>query len=232
MLLSAPCQFTTLDSVNNNSLGPRPTPRADPDDLGAAARVLEALRGGDGPLRIGEIAAAVGSHDNTIRGHLATLLERELIEAVPAPARGRGRPALLYSARPRPGGRAGEYRALAGAFAADLVASGGGPRVRARARRIGRAWGEHLATGAAQEGPRPDLDTALSDLGFGPERDGDLVRLTTCPLLDLAVANPDVICQVHLGLVDGIVDRREGDPEPQLTPFAEPGACHLRTPRA
>lgn len=218
--------------MNISPLGPRPAPPSDPDDLGAAGRVLEVLRAADEPLRIAEIAQAVGSHVNTVRGHLLTLSEHGLIASETAPTQGRGRPALLYSAGPRPGERTDEYRSLAGAFAADLVASGDGPQVRVRARRIGRAWGEGLRHPVAKGGPRRRLDATLADLGFGPERDGDLVRLTTCPLLDLAVENPDVICQVHLGLVDGILGRGETAPDAELTPFAEPGACHLRIPMA
>lgn len=247
--------------MKNTALGPVPTPRTDPEALGAAGQVLEVLRAAAEPMRVGEIAAEVGSHDNTVRGHLATLIERGLVESTTAPPEGRGRPAVLYAAGPRPGRRTDEYRALAGAFAADLVASGDRPEVRVRARRIGRVWGQHLSADApAQRRPKgqpaerrpegrpadrdnpsadpPDagrarLEPTLVDLGFGPqrdERDRDLLRLTTCPLLDLAVANPDVICQVHLGLVEGVVGHGEGDPDPELTPFAEPGACLLRLP--
>lgn len=126
--------------------------------------------------------------------------------------------------------RTDEYRALTGAFAADLVASGNGPQVRERARAIGRAWGERLAAPDATVTEREHLDATLADLGFGPVRDDGLVRLTTCPLLDLAVENPDVICQVHLGLVDGTLDRGDADEPTELTPFAEPGACLLRVP--
>lgn len=181
-------------------------------------------------MRVNEIAASVGSHENTVRSHLAQLLDRSLVTADTAPAEGRGRPAVLYEAGPQPGSRTEEYRALAGAFAADLVASGSGSQVRDRARRIGRAWGERLAAPEATVSEREHLDTTLADLGFGPVRDGATVRLTTCPLLDLAVENPDVICQVHLGLVDGTLDRGDGDESAELTPFAEPGACLLRVP--
>ncbi|MDN5717661.1 MAG: helix-turn-helix domain-containing protein, partial [Janibacter sp.] len=107
--------------MKNNPLGPRPAPEADPDDLGAAGLVLAAIRGAAHPLRVGEIARAVGSHDNTVRGHLTTLLRLDLVESETAPAQGRGRPAVLYSAGPRPGVRTDEFRSLAGAFAADLV---------------------------------------------------------------------------------------------------------------
>lgn len=181
-------------------------------------------------MRVSELATRLGSHENTVRSHLQQLRDRSLVTTRPAPAGGRGRPAVLYEAGPRPGARTSEYRALAGAFAADLVASGGGPGVRERARRIGRAWGERLASARREGGAGERLDATLADLGFGPVRDGDLLRLTTCPLLDLAVENPDVICQVHLGLVDGTLGRGEADEPSELTPFAEPGACLLRMP--
>ena len=212
-------------------MGPDPAPDADPSDLGAAVRqVLEALRAGGRPMRIAEVATAVDSHENTVRSHLAQLVDRGLVTTTRAPAQGRGRPAVLYLAGPRPGARTEEYRALTGAFAADLVASGNRPQVRRRARRIGRSWGERLAEPQATVSEGDHLDATLADLGFGPVRDGVTVRLTTCPLLDLAVENPDVICQVHLGLVEGTLGRGEGDAPAELTPFAEPGACLLRVP--
>ena len=214
-----------------SALGPAPAPEADPSDLGSAVRqVLDALREGGRPMRVGEGAAGGGSPEHTLPRHRGHLRDRSLVTVTTAPAEGRGRPAVLYEAGPRPGARTDEYRALAGAFASDLVASGRGPVVRARARRIGRAWGERLRTPMTRETGRPLLDATLTDLGFGPERDGDTVRLTTCPLLDLAVENPDVICQVHLGLVEGTLDRDARDEEAELTPFAEPGACLLRVP--
>jgi predicted ArsR family transcriptional regulator len=212
--------------VENANLGPLPAPEADPSDLGAAVRrVLEALRQARRPLRVHEIADAVGSHENTVRSHLAQLIDRGLVTTRTAPAEGRGRPAVLYEGGPRPGRRTEEYQALAGAFAADLISSGSGPQVRARARRIGRAWGERMAAPETPVSEQEHLDATLADLGFGPERDGETVRLTTCPLLELAVENPDVICQVHLGLVEGTLAR---DEPAELIPFAEPGACLLR----
>lgn len=217
-------------TVENSNLGPVPAPEADPTDLGAAVRtVLEAVRDGAGPMRVTDIAHEVGSHENTVRSHLAQLVDRGLVLTRTAPAEGRGRPATLYEAGPRPGARTAEYQALAGAFAADLVTQGTGPAVRARARDIGRSWGRRMSS-PAPKGERGELESAMADLGFGPERDGETLRLTTCPLLDLAVENPDVICQVHLGLVDGLLGSEGAKGETELTPFAEPGACLLRVP--
>ncbi len=70
----------------------------------------------------------------------------------------------------------------------------------------------------------------LDDLRFSPEPSPkkDVLRLTTCPILDAARHNPDVVCQVHLGIVRGALAQLGGDPDSaDLTAFAEPGACLL-----
>ncbi len=157
----------------------------------------------------------------------------------------------------RPSGRAfREYRSLTEAFAAHLASRSGDPSEEARS--IGRTWGASLAgehpgrpTGsdepdrstAAAEG-RSSTDTGttadadadadaaivdlLAELGFGPDLDGDGIALRTCPLLALAEEMPEVICQVHRGLVEGAMDHY-GTPSDgvELLPFAEVGACRL-----
>lgn len=73
----------------------------------------------------------------------------------------------------------------------------------------------------------------LEGLGFSPLDDGPErpVLLRTCPLLAAARANPEVICTVHLGLVEGALEARGGSGEGvSLVPFAAPGSCHLRVP--
>ena len=72
----------------------------------------------------------------------------------------------------------------------------------------------------------------LARLGFSPEATPDgAIALRTCPLLELAQAHPDVICQVHAGLTEGAHLAFGGDGEGVgLTAFAAPGACHLRLP--
>ena len=70
----------------------------------------------------------------------------------------------------------------------------------------------------------------LDDLGFAPETTGRFtsVRLTRCPLLDAATANPEVVCSVHRGIVEGALSLW-GSTEPvTLLAFSEPGACRLR----
>ena len=108
------------------------------------------------------------------------------------------------------------------------------------AREVGGLWGLELMRRrprsrrpASAASARHTVLGVLTDLGFGPEvGPGDEVRLRTCPILDSATTNPDVICSVHHGLVEGIrgaLGRDEGTVG--LEPFALPGACRLTLPR-
>ena len=147
-----------------------------------------------------------------------------------------------------PGGAAAqEYVALAAAFAARLAARDGDPGADARA--IGRAWGTGLATRHEDDDgvdltARERVMRLLHRLGFSPEteaepetateaetrdrgrraRAGHTVLLRTCPLLDAARQHPEVVCQVHLGLV----------PAPSRPPGAVGGVASraLRTTRS
>ena len=207
---------------------------------------------------VAELAARVGGHPNTTRHHLRALAAAGLVEQRVLPAGGRGRPATHYSVSPSgreevspaPGGAAAqEYVALAAAFAERLAERDGDPGADARA--IGRAWGTGLATRHGDDDgvdltARERVLRLLHRLGFSPEaeaeaeteaeapgasRSGTTVLLRTCPLLDAARQHPEVVCQVHLGLVSGALETHRAPSEGlHLVPFARPGACVLTLP--
>lgn len=224
--------------------GPAPTP---PPTEGAVTleparrRVLGAVARRGQAGTIDELSAAVGGHVNTTRHHVRALLSAGLVELVPGPSRGRGRPASRYAVtgagRAALGrteeGAAEEYVALAAAFAERLAERSGDPREDSRA--IGRAWGARLSATAAPgepaEPPQTRVVRLLDRLGFSPDGPGPTVLLRTCPLLDTARRHPEVVCQVHLGLVDGALTTF-GAPgeEVGLEPFGRPGACVLTLP--
>jgi predicted ArsR family transcriptional regulator len=202
------------------------------------------------PPTVGDLVAVVGGHPNTTRHHLRVLVDAGLVTEEPGPPTGgRGRPAARYivtregraAAGTATGGSAAqEYVALAAAFADRLSQRDGDPGEDARA--IGRAWGAGLAARhAADEGggdgpPVGQVVGLLDRLGFSPEVDPDrgsgrTVLLRTCPLLDAARRHPEVVCQVHLGLVAGAL-QAHGEPSEglRLEPFARPGACVLALP--
>ena len=79
-------------------------------------------------------------------------------------------------------------------------------------------------TREARPRPRPGTEAA------GPAP-GTTVLLRTCPLLDAARQHPEVVCQVHLGLVSGALETHRAPSEGlRLVPFARPGACVLTLP--
>lgn len=158
----------------------------------------------------------------------------------------------------RQGAAAEEYVALAAAFAERLAERGGDPGSDGRA--VGKAWGATLvahdapgtSSGADDGSPTERVIGLLDRLGFSPavEREGTAaapagvtgirggdanagptVLLRTCPLLDAARRHPEVVCEVHLGLVAGALEALDESSEGvHLVPFARPGACVLGLP--
>lgn len=207
-------------------LGPRQGADADPSTLlpPGQARVLGVIKGSPGPLTLAEVAERSRAHENTVRPQLDALIERGLVVRSRAASGRRGRPAWLYSERPEAIAPVTELAELAAALAGAVVRHADDPREAAL--EAGRTWGLELAD------EESDAFEELVRLGFAPvpDEDGSL-KLTRCPLLGAARAEPTVICGVHQGLVEGLVQAAGGDPEQvELTAFAEPGCCRLRMP--
>jgi predicted ArsR family transcriptional regulator len=205
---------------------------------GPRGAVLERLQLVGRPVTIAVLADELGLHPNTVREHLDALVERRLAVRDRAPAQGRGRPAWRYAAavdRAEPDSRVRDYAGLASALAGHLARTAPDPA--AAGLDAGREWGHSLVTeatggtsGPSAPGPRHRVVELLDELGFAPEADAEAttVALRRCPLLDTARQYPEVVCQVHLGIVRGVLEHSGGDPEPTaLIPFAEPGACRL-----
>lgn len=220
---------------NRQRLGPAPAGGAIARLGAQRAAVLDALRQHGAPTTIAALAAELDVHPNTARGHLDGLVESGLAVRDRAPVTGRGRPAWTYVAvsdaiEPAPG----DYAGLAAALAAHIARTSADPM--AEALDAGRAWGTQIAAGhraprrPGVAGARHAVVAILDELGFDPraDRHATTVALRRCPLLDAARRYPDVVCQVHLGLVRGALETLGGDPEPtELLAFAEPGACRL-----
>lgn len=239
------------------SLGPQYARPALPRLSTARANVLRAVIADGGAMTVAALAQQLGQHPNTVREHLDALVEDERIERLRSNPTGRGRPAWLYRAIGDHGAGRGpldpsgqimtgplgtdgqEYIALAVALIDQVSVSS--PNPRSVARQAGERWGRALADQqlAMDATPRPDVEPVervvemLRELRFEPRDSGDpkMVRLTTCPFLDAAKRHPEVVCQVHLGIVRGAMERLGADPDStDLTAFAEPGACLLRLP--
>jgi predicted ArsR family transcriptional regulator len=204
---------------------------------GRRAEVLARLRDADRPLTVTDVAALTGLHVNTARFHLDALVSEGLAERSAEERDVPGRPRILYTARGElPGPRS--YGLLA-EMLTGLVASlaDAGPA----ATEAGRAWGRHLVERAAPS-QRVDaadavarLNRVLDAIGFQPEvRRGksnkDIeVRLHHCPFREVAERHTDVVCEIHLGLMQGALGELQAPVEAMsLEPFVSPNLCVAR----
>lgn len=163
--------------------------------------MMACLRDAEGPLSAGALASALGIHHTAVRRHLVVLAAAGLVRAEPLPIDGRGRPRTGYTTVDV----GVPYRELAGML---LGAVGEGRT----ARDAGREAGLRITPSA--DGPLATLRDEAERLGFEPYlRDrGDVqeIVLRTCPFSDLASAQPDTVCSLHVGLAEGIAQRAGG----------------------
>jgi predicted ArsR family transcriptional regulator len=160
-----------------------------------------------------------------------------------------GRPRLVFRATATPGaGAEGSYKVLA-----EVLASGirdGEPAPGAVAANAGRRWGQHLEQSRASaepvdaDGALDRIVTLLDDVGFAP-RVGEpaspttdlsgtgsvtVIELHRCPFYDIARAHTEVVCAVHLGLIQGALDQMQAPPlTVRLEPFVRPDLCLVHT---
>ncbi|MEV5412241.1 helix-turn-helix domain-containing protein [Thermopolyspora sp. NPDC052614] len=269
--------------------------------------VLETLRRAGRPLAIPEIAAEVGLHPNTVRAHLALLVEHGYATGRTEDRERPGRPRLLYTATAKLGreeegeDKRRNYRLLAEVLITYLTGNDPSAHSGAAAVAAGRAYGRRIAhegvhtlghRSDAEHGgePGPDdtrdasgptspsgsgsasalgleigdetrtglaalsdagsgsgsggasgalrgVDAAiaterivalLTDAGFEPRLapDGSHIDLHRCPFRELAEANPEVVCGVHLGLMQGaLADLGAPITAASLRRFVRPGVC-------
>lgn len=174
------------------------------------------------PLSTAEVAEALGLHANTVRPHLERMREVGLLEVRPAAGGGVGRPQHLYSLAsdaPVLGLEPPAFPMLATMLlqmAADAGVRGD------QAVEAGRDHGRHLA---ATADPATDgvsgLDAMHQQLGFDPEVVDDdsstTIFFAHCPFGALAESNPELVCSLHRGLIEGFIDA--SDPNLSVTDF-------------
>jgi predicted ArsR family transcriptional regulator len=137
-----------------------------------------------------------------------------------------------------PGGPT-NYRLLAGILTSHLSTCADEPA--SVAADLGRAWGPSLIQPRNRRAPTKsqsvtELNGVLADLGFEPEppdgRRTKEIRLRHCPFYDLVQTQGDMICALHLGLMQGALTAMRGPiTVDRLDPFVEPDLCvaHLQS---
>ncbi|MGH9137057.1 MAG: helix-turn-helix transcriptional regulator [Acidimicrobiales bacterium] len=163
------------------------------------------------PLATADIADTLGLHVNTVRPHLERMREVGLLDVSTDHRGSPGRPQHRYALAadaPSLGLEPPAFPLLARMILQAATAAGAGPDEAAEAGR------EQGTAEAALVGPRSACADALVDLlariGFDPERvdegDATTVAFAHCPFRELAEANPDLVCSLHRGMVEGFVD--------------------------
>lgn len=203
------------------------------------ARVLDVLRAAGSPLGVLQVADRTGLHPNTARFHLDALMEAGLASRAPQARSAPGRPSITYQATG--GGPAGKRRYRLLAQMLTSLITGMLPQPERAATEAGREWGAYL-TEPSPPYRRPDageaiekLAAVMAELGFAPQTEADgpqyRLRLHECPFLEVARQHQDVVCSLHLGLMQGaLAQMRAPVSATRLEPFAEPSVCvaHLR----
>ncbi|WEG10109.1 helix-turn-helix domain-containing protein [Microbacterium horticulturae] len=173
--------------------------------------VLRLLDEADEPLTVATLAARLGTHPNTVRLHLDKLLAEGRVERTTDGRGSPGRPAQLFRrACQEPDAGPGRYRMLAEILVDELAESEQPQRAALEA---GRRWGRREAERAPVQEPVEGLVNLLERVGFQPRActaDGR-VDVCRCPFFELAREHPDVVCSVHLGLMQGALQTWGGE---------------------
>jgi|HigsolmetaAR202D_1030399.scaffolds.fasta_scaffold24735_2 predicted ArsR family transcriptional regulator len=164
------------------------------------------------PVGVAELTEHFGLNHNAIRQHLAKLRDAGLIVEEVAPPRGPGRPALRY--RPAPGAverweGTNPYASLA-EMLIELLRGAGTPY------EVGLEAGARLAREYGTDVDAVEVVEAVARrFGFEPRRvprrNGVDVVLDRCPFADSAVRAPEIVCELHRGLAQGIASVATGE---------------------
>lgn len=182
------------------------------------------------PVDVAEITGHLGLNHNAIRQHLAKLVDAELVQESSAAPSGRGRPRLLYAVNPATDSRwgvTGPFERLA-LLLTEIMRNGATPV------EVGRRAGRRMSLGpGGQHEPVAALVDQMARQGFEPtaRRHDDVVDVTlaTCPFASAALSDPDTVCQLHLGLAQGIAESVGGLTVDELVPKDPRRAqCRLR----
>jgi predicted ArsR family transcriptional regulator len=187
------------------------------------------------PLSAQDLADRLGVHANTVRLHLERLRDVGIID-VEAARRGTvGRPQHLYflaDGAPGVGFDPPAHALLAGLLASLAERLGADPDDAADA---GHAWGVEAGARTRTTSCLRALESELQRLGFEPAvgagdgtSEGDTrVDFLHCPFRELAEAYPELVCNLHRGLCEGVVDKVGGGSVAEFSTLYDPEPCHV-----
>jgi predicted ArsR family transcriptional regulator len=182
-----------------------------------------------------ELADRLGLHANTVRLHLDRLREVGLVDAEAVHRGTVGRPQHRYflaAGAPGLGFDPPAHALLAGLLAALAERIGADPDDAAD---TGHAWGVEAGKRTRTRSCLRALESELLRLGFEPAVEpGDgtaegaaRVEFLHCPFRELAEAYPELVCNLHRGLCEGVVDQVGGGRVEEFSTLYDPEPCHV-----
>jgi predicted ArsR family transcriptional regulator len=187
-------------------------------------RIYDQVARHPGPVSRDQVAAEIGIGRTLAAYHLDRLAAEGLLTVAFERRSGRsgpgaGRPAKVYarvereiavSVPPR------DYH-----LAARLLADAAADDTHGHTRRALSAAAERLGREIAAESPAAPLAPLLQERGYEPVLDEHgVVRLRNCPFHAVAQRHPEIVCEMNLALLGGLVD---GLDSPGLSATLEPG---------
>jgi len=169
--------------------------------------IYRAVVDSPGPIDVATLTARFGVNHNAVRQHLSKLCAAGLVIEEVGPPTGPGRPRLQYRPALAANGDwelPSPYEELS-VMLAEALATGRSPR------EVGAETGRRLAAALAEiDDPVERLEVNAARHGFEPRRverrsTVDLV-LGRCPYEAPASSAPGIVCQLHLGLAEGIAE--------------------------
>lgn len=158
------------------------------------------------PVDVAELTDHFGLNHNAIRQHLAKLVDAGLLVETTARDGGPGRPRLVYEVGPGVESRwgvTGPYERLS-LLLTEVIRTGHSPV------EVGREAGRRAKVRGPAGDEVDDVADAMARQGFEPEvrrRGGRAeIVLHACPFVTTALADPDTVCAVHLGIAEGLVE--------------------------
>jgi predicted ArsR family transcriptional regulator len=182
-----------------------------------------------------DLADRLGLHPNTVRLHLDRLRDAGLVDVEPVHRGTVGRPQHLYflaAGAPGLGFDPPAHALLAGLLAA--LAEHVGAEA-ADATRIGHDWGSEAGRRTRSQSCVRALESELGQLGFEPALetqwgsapDVSRIEFLHCPFRELAEAYPELVCNLHRGLCEGVVDAVGGGSISEFATLYDAEPCHV-----
>jgi predicted ArsR family transcriptional regulator len=179
--------------------------------------IYQEIAGAEAPLSTAEIAARLDLHPNTARLHLDKMREAGLLVVSSDRHGSVGRPQHRWALDPHApslGLEPAGFRLLAHLLAEVTAETGS---TAGTAAGVGRRRGRERLGAHAPWGGEPRaaclraVMDELAELGFDPTlepgdgEDASTISFTRCPFRELAALYPDLVCELHRGLTEGIL---------------------------